>query len=88
MIRSDALLDRRALDAARAYLATLPAVAPGALSRISLHWSATAYGWARERAARGEALPYNVVVDRVAPGAEELIAGPSPDVNAREITPE
>lgn len=78
-------LDARALDAARTYLATLPGVERGALRRISLHWSATGYGWARERAAQGLALPYNVVADIDGNGAPILVAGMDPRLNARAL---
>jgi hypothetical protein len=86
VILGDPRLEARALRAARVFIATVPGVAPGALRRCSLHWSATAYGWARERAAQGLALPYTVVVDRVAPGDEALVAGMSAAVNARELS--
>jgi hypothetical protein len=86
VIPGDSKLDARALHAARLYHATLPEVERGGLRRISLHWSATPYGWARERASHGLALPYNVVVDRSAPGEEQLVTGMSAAVNARELS--
>ena len=82
----DPELEARALRAARAFLATLPAVSPGGIRRCSLHWSATPHGWARERAARGLSLPYNVVVDRNATGDWILVSGMHPVRNARRLT--
>lgn len=82
---ADPQLDVRALAAAREYLATLPDVERGALRRISLHWSATPYGWARDRSAQGLALPYNVVVD-VVDGVPVLVAGMDPRLNARPLS--
>ena len=74
------------MNAARAFLARLPVVSSRGIRRCSLHWSATPYGWARERAARGLTLPYNVVVDRDAAGDWILIPGMHPVRNARRLT--
>ena len=79
-------LEARALAAARAFLPTLPPVGPGGLTRCSLHWSATPYGWARDRVARGLAMPYNVVVDRAAADELVLVRGMHPVRNARRLS--
>jgi hypothetical protein len=76
----------RALAAAQAYAATLPALPFGAIVHCSLHWTATPFGWALDQAARGLALPYNVVADRDAGGAEVLVPGMDPALNARTLT--
>ena len=83
---ADPGLDARALHAARAYLATLPDVERRGLGRISLHWSATGYGWARERAAQGAAMPYNVVADVDGDGTPVLVTGMDPRHNARPLS--
>ncbi len=82
----DSHLEARALSAARAFMTTLPHVEAGTLAHCSMHWAATRYGWALDRAEQGLALPYQVVADRDAAGGEVLVAGMDPALNARRLS--
>jgi hypothetical protein len=83
---ADPTIETRALTAARAFMTTLPDVAAGTLAHCSMHWAAMPYGWALDRAEEGLPLPYQVVADRDAAGAEVLVAGMSPALNARRLS--
>jgi hypothetical protein len=83
---ADSTVETRALTAARAFMTTLPDVAPGTLTHCSMHWAAMPYGWALDRAAQGLPLPYQVVADRDAAGTELLVEGMSAALNARRLT--
>src|SRR5207253_3036762 len=85
---ADAPIDAAALEKARAFSLSLPAIGPGLITHISLHWSATKYGWAVEAAHAGAALPYNVVADVDHRGDILLVPGMDPRKNAREIDPD
>jgi len=81
----DPTIQSQALAAARTYLATLAPLPPQSLTHCSMHWAATPYGWARQRKASGDVIPYQVVSDRDATGKTILVAGMDPKVNARAI---
>jgi hypothetical protein len=85
MLVVDRPLDTSVLEKARAFYGALPSIAPGLVTHISLHWSATKYGWAVDLAAAGSPIPYNVVADVDAAGNVILVTGMDPRNNARDI---
>lgn len=85
MIDLNAPLDVDAIKAARSFGAGLPTIAGGLVTHVSIHWSATPFGWALTRQAAGTPIPYNAVADIDDKGNVILVPGMDPLKNARDI---
>ena len=79
--------DPQMVSKGRTVLAGLPALAPGLVTHVSLHWAATPYGWAIAKSQNGDVIPYNLIADVNAQGNVVIVSGMDPRRNARDIDP-